>query len=393
MPSPWSRSSSVARILVQSVDGGKTGGAVCLSGCDAMLMWRDGQKCLFRSPFALVQELNLPGEPMYGSPVSKDLNLPVQPPMASSGLLRYRSAPSTVLGDLCEDFLSSAPRAASPDAGADNVFSRFLADHHIRDDKPSPLASAAVHFPTETDTASQQQQQQMMFHSQQQQEMVSAKSGLYRTVNSGVETAAAAGAGGASSSDNASNLIRQSSSPAGFLDHLNMENGWPLPNSPSFSTTVVTIPCLFASLPSIIDVIGGRFSSGDISISGTDTERVPTYAKFAQFRIRGHAEGGHGHGGLPRRRRQQAKRATELLVTAGVIDVPDLRDGERGGRREQPRGFRRRRQGVHPWVPNGLWVGGLVGSLVRQFVWRQTPPGLVGAWPGAGVTHSIIHFL
>ncbi|XP_035816480.1 transcription factor bHLH130 isoform X3 [Zea mays] len=127
---------------------------------------------------------------MYGSPVSKDLNLPVQPPMASSGLLR------------------------------------FLADHHIRDDKPSPLASAAVHFPTETDTASQQQQQQMMFHSQQQQEMVSAKSGLYRTVNSGVETAAAAGAGGASSSDNASNLIRQSSSPAGFLDHLNMENGY-----------------------------------------------------------------------------------------------------------------------------------------------------------------------
>lgn len=66
----------------------------------------------------------------------------------------------------------------------------------------------------------------MMFHSQQQQEMVSAKSGLYRTVNSGVETAAAAGAGGASSSDNASNLIRQSSSPAGFLDHLNMENGY-----------------------------------------------------------------------------------------------------------------------------------------------------------------------
>ncbi|PWZ13095.1 Equilibrative nucleotide transporter 3 [Zea mays] len=164
---------------------------------------------------------------MYGSPVSKDLNLPVQPPMASSGLLRYRSAPSTVLGDLCEDFLSSAPRAASPDAGADNVFSRFLADHHIRDDKPSPLASAAVHFPTETDTASQQQQQQqMMFDSQQQQEMVSAKSGLYRTVSSGVETAVAAGAGGASSSANASNLIRQSSSPAGFLDHLNMENGY-----------------------------------------------------------------------------------------------------------------------------------------------------------------------
>ncbi|CAD6223522.1 unnamed protein product [Miscanthus lutarioriparius] len=170
-----------------------------------------------------------PGELMYGSPVSKDLNLPVQPPpMASSGLLRYRSAPSTVLGDLCEDFLPSAPRAASPDAGAgaDNVFSRFLADHHIRDDKPSPAAPAAVHFPSEADMASQQKQ--MMFHSQQQQqqEMVGAKSGLYRTVSSGIETAATVGTGGASASANASNLIRQSSSPAGFLDHLSMDNGY-----------------------------------------------------------------------------------------------------------------------------------------------------------------------
>uniref|UniRef100_A0A804MRS9 Transcription factor bHLH130 n=1 Tax=Zea mays TaxID=4577 RepID=A0A804MRS9_MAIZE len=155
---------------------------------------------------------------MYGSPVSKDLNVPVQPPMISSGLLRYRSAPSTVLGDLCEDFLPSASGAASPD----NVFSRFLAEHHTRDDKPSPPPPAAVHFPSEADMASQQQQQ-MMFHShhhQQQQQMVGAKSGLYRTVSSDIETAAAVGTGGAS------NLIRQSSSPAGFLDHLNMDNGY-----------------------------------------------------------------------------------------------------------------------------------------------------------------------
>jgi hypothetical protein len=122
-----------------------------------------------------------------------------------------------VLGDLCEDFLPSASGAASPD----NVFSRFLAEHHTRDDKPSPPPPAAVHFPSEADMASQQQQQ-MMFHShhhQQQQQMVGAKSGLYRTVSSDIETAAAVGTGGAS------NLIRQSSSPAGFLDHLNMDNG------------------------------------------------------------------------------------------------------------------------------------------------------------------------
>jgi hypothetical protein len=190
---------------------------------------------------------------MYGSPVSKDLNLPVQPPMASSGLLRYRSAPSTVLGELCEDFLPAGARAASPDAGADNVFARFLADHHIRDDKPAPApAPAAGHFASEADMASQQQQ--MMFHSQHQQEMVSAKSGLYRTVSSGMETASAAGAGVGSS-----NLTRQSSSPAGFLDHLNMENGWSLLNS-AFFWYYCSCHSLLASCVAIIAVLG-EFSS------------------------------------------------------------------------------------------------------------------------------------
>ncbi|TVU01086.1 hypothetical protein EJB05_53476 [Eragrostis curvula] len=163
---------------------------------------------------------------MYGSPVSKDLNLPVQPPMTSSGLLRYRSAPSTLFGEVCEDFLQPGPRAGSPDAGTDNVFSRFLADHQIRDKPPAPAppAPAAAHFPSEAAMASQQQQQQqqMMFHSQQQQQqqMAAVESGLYRTVSGGMEAAASAGGAGVSS------LIRQSSSPAGFLNHLNMDNGY-----------------------------------------------------------------------------------------------------------------------------------------------------------------------
>jgi len=235
---------------------------------------------------------------MYGSPVSKDLNLPVQPPpMASSGLLRYRSAPSTVLGDLCEDFLPSAPRAASPDAGAD--FSRFLADHHIRDDKPSPAAPAAVHFPSEADMASQQKQ--MMFHSQQQQqqEMVGAKSGLYRTVSSGIETAATVGTGGASASANASNLIRQSSSPAGFLDHLSMDNGWSRLNS-AFIWYDRSYHSLLASLPAIIAVLGAFFF-WETFLFLELTLSVSHLRYFAQFRIRGHAEGWHGHRGLPRR--------------------------------------------------------------------------------------------
>ncbi|KAM0883769.1 hypothetical protein ACQ4PT_031421 [Festuca glaucescens] len=160
---------------------------------------------------------------MYGSPVSKDLNLPVHPPptMNSSGLLRYRSAPSTLLGDVCEEFL---PRAASPDSATadNNVFSRFLADHQIRDSKPPTPPPA--HFTDEAAAmASQQQhhQQQMMFHSQhQQQQMAPGVDGLYRTVSSGgMDVPPAAAVAGSS-------LLRQSSSPARFLNHLNMDNGY-----------------------------------------------------------------------------------------------------------------------------------------------------------------------
>lgn len=271
---------------------------------------------------------------MYGSPVSKDLNIPVQPPMTSSGLLRYRSAPSTVLGELCEDFLPAGPRAASPDAGADNVFARFLADHHIRDDKPSPTpAPAAGHFPSEANMASsQQQQQQMMFHSQhpqQQQEMVDAKSGLYRTVSSGMEPAAAAG-----TSIGASNLTRQSSSPAGFLDHLNMDNGWSLLNS-AFFWYYCSYHSLLASRVAIIAVLGGSFSCLEAFLFLELS--VSHLRRFAQLRVRGDAEGGHEHGlqgrhqrchrRLSCRWRQQAEGAAQLLVTAGLVDVTDLRDG------------------------------------------------------------------
>uniref|UniRef100_A0ACD5Y2Q4 Uncharacterized protein n=1 Tax=Avena sativa TaxID=4498 RepID=A0ACD5Y2Q4_AVESA len=167
---------------------------------------------------------------MYGSPVSKDLNLPVQPPpppMNSSGLLRYRSAPSTLLAEVCEEFLQPGPRAASPDAATDNVFSRFLADHQIRDSKPPVPPPAGAHFSDEAAAAmASQQHQQMMFHSQQhhhqQQQQMAPVDGLYRTVSSGgMDVPAAAAAGGGASS-----LLRQSSSPAGFLNHLNMDNGY-----------------------------------------------------------------------------------------------------------------------------------------------------------------------
>ncbi|XP_040383807.1 transcription factor bHLH130-like [Oryza brachyantha] len=188
---------------------------------------------------------------MYGSPVSKDLNLPVQPQqqlpaagggggvrtppqMSSPGLLRYRSAPSTLLGDVCGDFLPAVgggqqqqQRPASPDHhAADTVLARFLAGHHpeIRDKPPRPaVAAAAAHFVPEDAAAAamaSQQQQQLMYQSHQQQQMA-AMEGLYRTVSSGgTESTAAAASGGGNS------LLRQSSSPAGFLNHLTMDNGY-----------------------------------------------------------------------------------------------------------------------------------------------------------------------
>ncbi|CAM0951988.1 unnamed protein product [Alopecurus aequalis] len=165
---------------------------------------------------------------MYGAPLSKDLNLSIQqqqqpvtgvrtpPQMSSPGLLRYRSAPSTMLGDVCGDFLPTAGagdghrQAGSPDHhAADTVFARFLAT------PTRPAAAAANHFATDaaTSMASQQQQQQQMLYQSQQQ--MAGMEALFRTAG----TDPASGGGGNSG------LLRQSSSPAGFLNHLNMDNG------------------------------------------------------------------------------------------------------------------------------------------------------------------------
>ncbi|CAN6174784.1 unnamed protein product [Urochloa humidicola] len=165
---------------------------------------------------------------MYGSPVPKDLNLPVAAqahPMSSPGLLRYRSAPSTLLGEvMCgdQDFTAAAAAAAGhgPDhAAADSVLARFLAGPHnaeIPDCKP-PRPAASTHF---MDAAAASHHQQLMYQSQQHQQQMAAMEGqLYRNVSSaGTEPVAAVAAG--------NSLLRQSSSPAGFLNHLNMDNGY-----------------------------------------------------------------------------------------------------------------------------------------------------------------------
>lgn len=201
---------------------------------------------------------------MYGAPVPKDLNLPAALPqqptragarttppqqMSSPGLLRYRSAPSTLLGEvMCGDqgFPAAAAGAGAghgppPDhASADNVLARFLAGHHhsetLQDCKPPrPATAAAAHFMDEAAAAaSMAASQQLMYQSQQQ---MAAMEGLYRNVSSGgTEHGAAVGVGNNS-------LIRQSSSPAGFLNHLNMDTGncWPLPR-----LVLVPVPFLWS---------------------------------------------------------------------------------------------------------------------------------------------------
>uniref|UniRef100_A0ACD5YEF5 Uncharacterized protein n=1 Tax=Avena sativa TaxID=4498 RepID=A0ACD5YEF5_AVESA len=164
---------------------------------------------------------------MYGAPLSKDLNLSIQqhqpvagvrtpPQMSSPGLLRYRSAPSTLLGDVCGDFLPATGAGAghrpggSPDHAADTVFARFLSD------QPRPAAAPGGHFAT--DTAASMASRQLMYQSQQQ---MAAMEGLFRTASSGGTDPADAATGGGNNG-----LLRQSSSPAGFINHLNMDNGY-----------------------------------------------------------------------------------------------------------------------------------------------------------------------
>ncbi|XP_008776552.1 transcription factor bHLH130-like [Phoenix dactylifera] len=223
---------------------------------------------------------------MFGSPpatAAKDLNLPYPPAAASfnhqkeeadllsrhhqqqqqmsSGLLRYRSAPSSLLGEVCEDFLPVRP--SSP--GTEIMFARFLAPDprdEIRDKPassaatggqrspqfapppPPAAASAAIEHGGAEQLVGQQSAgfsgaSQMLYHSQQQLPSHSSVDSSYRVVSSmameeeQMKTAAGAAVGG--SGGNCSNLIRHSSSPAGLFSHLNVENGFAMMRGmPSF---------------------------------------------------------------------------------------------------------------------------------------------------------------
>ncbi|CAL9753678.1 unnamed protein product [Musa acuminata subsp. burmannicoides] len=167
----------------------------------------------------------------------------------SSGLLRYRSAPSSLLGEVCEDFLSV--RASSPET--ETMLARFLAPDLRDETQDGPSGGAATasgqsspHFPPpqlppSAQEVKEQQSRgftsapQMIFRPQQQQRQMpnhSSSESPFRAVMGSLTMEAAQLKNGDFGSS--SNLIRHSSSPAGLFSHLNVDEGTnssPLPET------------------------------------------------------------------------------------------------------------------------------------------------------------------
>ncbi|KAJ6804261.1 DNA binding protein isoform X1 [Iris pallida] len=170
---------------------------------------------------------------MYGSPPAKDLNRPFPPTYGhhhhhqqqlkvetelhsrhseqqqqmSSSLLRYRSAPSSLFGEACEDFLS--PRPSSPET--ETLFARFLsADPHDKTASPPPRIDGGSGGEQRRDHEFPPLPPPPMLYQQQQQQQ-------HLVTSMGMD---------ADQIKNGSNLIRQSSSPAGLFSQLNVENGY-----------------------------------------------------------------------------------------------------------------------------------------------------------------------
>ncbi|XP_042430034.1 transcription factor bHLH130-like [Zingiber officinale] len=201
---------------------------------------------------------------MYGSPsmpASKDLssilfagNHPQEHPMSSGGLLRYRSAPSSLLGEIREDFLPVSSPPCPETATSAAMFCRFLAeDIQIRDDVPPGRGGAAAAQPLlpQFTTLASAERSGALFspasqqnHQQQQQQQQQLARVMEQTKNGG---AAASGS---------SNLVRHRSSPAGVLSHLNANAGYP-----NISKNQIS----FSSIQNISEVVIAGSSSDDSS--------------------------------------------------------------------------------------------------------------------------------
>ncbi|KAJ6818508.1 putative receptor-like protein kinase [Iris pallida] len=166
---------------------------------------------------------------MYGSPQAKDLNRPFhhhhpqqqQQQQMSSGLLRYRSAPISFFGEVCEHFLPVRPSV--PDT--ETMFARFLPPDlpvhrgEIYDKPPPPDVGGwrKLQFPpplppvaiTEENVASAAAFSSAAALYQQQQQQQQIASNLAPSM--------------AMEADRIKN--RHSCPPAGLFPHLNVDNG------------------------------------------------------------------------------------------------------------------------------------------------------------------------
>ncbi|KAJ8638054.1 hypothetical protein MRB53_012321 [Persea americana] len=160
----------------------------------------------------------------------------------NSSLMRFRSAPSTLLANFMDDdFL---PRSTSPEA--ETMFARFMScgggdsaspNLHEIGEKPSAAAAAA---------AASQRNSQFITGIEHEAEVVPQQNGfasasqmMYQTnplpnhssatvagIESSYRNPLAVDTAQVKSSSNCSNLIRHSSSPAGLFANLTVENGY-----------------------------------------------------------------------------------------------------------------------------------------------------------------------
>ncbi|KAK6937096.1 Myc-type, basic helix-loop-helix (bHLH) domain [Dillenia turbinata] len=144
-----------------------------------------------------------------------------QQPINPSGLMRYRSAPSSFFAnfDDCAD-------------ETERFFARFMAgtgaasDDTLNEQQNQFMGSPMKH---ETSDTNLQQQQQMIYQSNSQPPLINQNASVsspmessYRAVNSMAVDRKMAN----SNINNHLNLTRQNSSPSGFFSHLNVENGF-----------------------------------------------------------------------------------------------------------------------------------------------------------------------
>ncbi|URE13626.1 Helix-loop-helix DNA-binding domain [Musa troglodytarum] len=134
----------------------------------------------------------------------------------SSSLLRYRSAPSSMLGELCGEFLPE--RTSCPET--DTLFARLRApDLQIRDKPPGCGGGAAISQRSPRFTPPHPPPaalySQIMFHQQQKQQHASSMAMETEQFKNG-------------DADGSSTLPRYSSSPGGLFFHLSVEDGHPM---------------------------------------------------------------------------------------------------------------------------------------------------------------------